>query len=396
MTATERPTVGSARLRHPTSRAVGARPATRQAPPGRRSGRFLLLGALVGTLSLLGLVMVLSASFVTDLHRSGDAWLHLRRQAVYLLGGVVAMVVTLRIDYRRWADWATPMLGAAVLLLVAVLVPGVGVTANGATRWIGAGPLTFQPSEIAKLAMVVWTAELLSRSKRPADALHLTLKPVLVVTGFVTGLIMLQPNLGTTIIVVAIVMSLLFLCGVPLRALAAVGALGAGGLGLLAMAADYRRARILGALDPWSDPLDTGYQTIQSLVSVANGSVAGVGIGASSGKWGFLPFAHTDFIFAIVAEEVGLVGATFVVVAFLGIGAVGLSVALRAPDHFGMLLAAGITAWILVQAFINIGAVLGMLPITGVPLPFLSFGGSSLIVVFAAMGILMNVARQGR
>jgi cell division protein FtsW len=191
-------------------------------------------------------------------------------------------------------------------------------------------------------------------------------------------------------------MTLLFVSGVPLYALTGVGLLGATAVTFLAFAADYRRARIMGALDPWSDPLDTGYQTIQSLVSVANGSIAGVGIGASTGKWGYLPFAHTDFIYAIIAEEAGLVGAAFVVMAFLGIGAVGLSVGLRAPDHFGMLLAMGITAWILVQAFINIGAVLGVLPITGVPLPFLSFGGSSLVVVFSAMGILLNVARQGR
>jgi cell division protein FtsW len=395
MTATRRTAAGSTRLRHPTSRAVGAA-AIAKAPPGRRSGRFVLLLMLIGALSLLGLVMVLSASSVTDLHRTGSSWVHVRKQGMYLGAGLVAMVITMRIDYRRWADLATPLLLGAIGLLVLVLVPGLGVSANGATRWLGAGPLQFQPSEIAKLAILVWVAELLSRSRRPSEDLHLTLKPVLVVTAVVTGLIMLQPNLGTTIIVAAIVMTLLFVSGVPLYALTGVGLLGATAVTFLAFAADYRRARIMGALDPWSDPLDTGYQTIQSLVSVANGSIAGVGIGASTGKWGYLPFAHTDFIYAIIAEEAGLVGAAFVVMAFLGIGAVGLSVGLRAPDHFGMLLAIGITAWILVQAFINIGAVLGVLPITGVPLPFLSFGGSSLIVVFSAMGILLNVARQGR
>lgn len=397
MTATTRTLSGrrealrSARSRHPTARAARI-----TAPPGRRSSWFLMLVTLVVMLSMLGLVMVLSASSVTDLYSEGDSWLHLKKQGMYLGAGLLAMVVVMRIDYRRWADWAGNLLVVALGLLVLVLVPGVGVTANGATRWLGAGPLTFQPSELAKLALLVWVAELLSRSRRPADALHLTLKPVLAVLGLVGFLVMLQPNLGTAIIIAAIVLAMLFINGVPLYALTGVGLLGVSFTSVLALTADYRRARILGALDPWSDPLDTGYQTIQSLVSVANGSIAGVGIGASRGKFGFLPYAHTDFIFAVVAEEAGLIGASLVILAFLAIGYVGLWTALRAPDAFGMLLAAGITAWLLVQAFVNIGAVLGLLPITGVPLPFLSFGGSSLVVTFAATGILLNVARHAR
>jgi cell division protein FtsW len=205
---------------------------------------------------------------------------------------------------------------------------------------------------------------------------------------------MLQPNLGTTIVVAAIALTLCFVAGAPLGALVRWSAFGIGAATALALAAPYRRARILAFLDPWADPMDKGYQNIQSLVGLAEGGVAGKGLGAGTAKWGFLPYAHSDFIFAVIGEELGLVGAVAVVGLFVMLGVLGMRVALHAPDRFGLLLAVGVTAWFCMQAFVNIGVVIGILPVTGVPLPFVSAGGTSLVVGMAGTGLLLNVARQ--
>ena len=370
-----------------------SRQATRR-PPGRRSARFVVLGAMAMLLGLLGVVMVLSSSSVNDLRTYGDAWYHLKRQIIWFAMGLFALAMMMRIDYRRLRVLSQPAIIVAVGLLVMVLIPGIGISANGSARWIAVGPITFQPSEVAKLGVLFYCADLLSRPGRPSDQLRLTLRPVLMVTATIGVLLMLEPDLGTVVIVLAIVSSLLFFSGTRLDVLAGLGVLGVGGIAGLSLSAPYRRQRLLGMLDPWNDPLNTGWQTIQAGVAVSSGGISGIGLGASRAKWGFLPYAHTDFIFAIVAEEWGLVGAAIVILAFLVIGLVGLSTALKAPDAFGQLLAAGVTCWILVQAFVNIGAVLGVVPITGLPLPFVSFGGSALVVTMAAYGILLNIARQ--
>lgn len=345
-------------------------------------------------LGLLGVVMVLSSSSVNDLQSYGDAWYHLKRQVIWFAMGLFALAMMMRIDYRRLRVFAQPAIIVTVGILTLVLVPGIGVSANGSARWIGVGSFTFQPSEVAKLGVLLYCADLLSRPGRPSSQLKLTLRPVLLMTATVGTLLMLEPDLGTVVIIVAIVASMLFFSGTRLDVLAGLGVLGIIGLAGLSLSAGYRRQRLIGMLDPWTDPLNTGWQTIQAGVAVSSGGISGIGLGASRAKWGFLPYAHTDFIFAIVAEEWGLIGAGLVILAFLIIGLVGLSTALRAPDPFGQLLAAGVTCWILVQAFINIGAVLGVLPITGVPLPFVSFGGSALVVTMAAYGMLLNIARQ--
>jgi cell division protein FtsW len=268
------------------------------------------------------------------------------------------------------------------------------VGANGATRWIGYGPIAVQPSELAKLGILLFCADLLARRIHRIHDTRATLRPVLVVTGLAAALIMAQPNLGTTLVVVAIVVTLLFVAGAPLKKLGVLGAVGVGAAVLAAMAAPYRRARVLAFLDPWADPLNTGYQTIQAWAAIAEGGISGVGVGAGRAKWGFLPFAHTDFIFAVIAEELGLIGAVAVLGLFLALALLGVRTSLRAPDAFGTLLAAGVTGWFVMQAFVNIGAVVGVLPVTGVPLPFVSAGGSSLLASMAAAGMLLNVARQ--
>ncbi|HEY8525903.1 MAG TPA: putative lipid II flippase FtsW [Acidimicrobiales bacterium] len=375
-----------ARRRHPTARVPTDR--------GPRSGMFLALAFLVAVFNLLGLVMVMSASSVVALDDYGSSWYYVSRQALWASIGAGTMILISRIDYHRWRRLATPLLLGSLITLGLVLVPGVGVGANGATRWIGVGALTFQPSELVKLTVLVWSADLLARRAAHVHSTRATLRPVFVVLLAAATLLMLQPNLGTTIIMAGIAVVLCFVAGVPLGKLAAWSLSGVAAAIALAIAAPYRRARVLGFLDPWADPTNVGYQNIQSLVGLASGGIAGTGLGASRAKWGFLPYAHTDFIYAIIGEELGLVGAVVVVGLFALLGIIGVRIALHAPDRYGMLLATGVTAWFLIQAFINIGAVIGILPITGVPLPFVSYGGSSLVFTMAGAGLLLSVARR--
>ena len=377
-----------ARSRHPSGRESTRR------PPGRRSPTFVLLLVVATILTLLGLVMVLSASSVSDLRSTGNSWHSFQRQLTWAVVGVGALVITLRVDYRRWRPGARPGLVLCLGLLALVLVPGVGVTVNGATRWLGAGPLQIQPAEFAKLGLLLWVCDLLARRWDQMGDARATLRPVLVALGVTSALLLAQPNLGTTIVIATSVLVVLLVAGTSLLRMAGLGLFATGAVSALALGAGYRRDRVLAFLDPWADPLNTGYQTIQSMVGIASGGFTGVGLGASRAKWGFLPFAHTDFIFAIIAEELGLIGAGTVILLFAALGVFGARAAMGAPDPFGMLLATGITTWLVVQAVVNLGAVLGVLPITGVPLPFVSFGGSSLVITLAATGILLNIARQ--
>jgi cell division protein FtsW len=379
-------------LTHPAVRAqVRRREAARRSP----SSYALLFGALA-VLNLVGLVMVLSASSVAGVHEEGSAWFYFTRQLIGLGLGVVLFLVTVRIDYRLWRRLAVLGHLGVLALLVAVLVPGIGVNVNGATRWVDFGLLQLQPSELAKLSTLLVVADLCARRqawvRRPGRVLH----PVLVWFGAVGLLLMLQPNLGTTIVLAVEVFAVLFCAGVPAASLAKWASAGTVVTGLLALASDYRRARVLAFLDPWADPASTGYQIIQSQVSLGSGGWFGVGLGEGRQKWGFLPEAHTDFIFAIIGEELGLIGALAVVALFCALAVFGLGAAARAPDTFGRLLATGITSWLCVQAFVNVGAVTGILPITGVPLPFISFGSSAMLANMAAAGILCNICRASR
>jgi cell division protein FtsW len=384
----ERPEdVWDSRRRHPTAKPV---------PPPRRSKTFVGLLGIITTLNLVGMVMVLSASSVTALDAYGSSWYVAMRQAMWLSVGVVMCVLVMRVDYHRWRRWAVPGLALSGVLLSLVLVPGVGMNVNGASRWLGYGPFSLQPSELAKVTVLLFVADLLARRAAWMHDIRLTLVPVTVVLGGVAMLLMLQPNLGTTLVLGAIVVSVLYVAGTPMLPLAALSGLGGLVATGLALAAPYRRERVLAFLDPWKDYQDSGYQNIQSLVGVASGGITGTGLGQSRAKWGFLPYAHTDFIFAIIGEELGLLGALVVVALFVALCVLGARAALLAPDRFGMLIAAGVTVWFGVQAFINVGAVIGILPITGVPLPFVSYGGSSLLFSMVASGLLLNVARQAQ
>ncbi len=376
------------------STATESRPRTAHVPaPGAIGARlFWALAFLVAVFNLLGLVMVMSASSVVALDEYGSSWYFVSRQAAWAAVGTVALVVLAKLDYHRWRRHSGAFVLVALALLAVVLPIGTGT--NGATRWIGVGPLTFQPSELAKLALLVWVADLLARRAAHMHNPRATLRPVIVVLAAMATLVMLEPNLGTTIVLAAIALTICYVGGAPLGPLARWATFGIGAATALALAAPYRRARVLAFLDPWADPMDKGYQNIQSMVGLAEGGFWGKGLGAGTAKWGFLPLAHSDFIFAVIGEELGLVGAAAVVGLFVLLAVVGIRIALHAPDRFGLLLAVGITSWFCMQAFVNIGAVIGILPITGVPLPFISAGGSSLVFGMAAAGLLLSVARQ--
>lgn len=379
---------GASRGRHPTARRGGG------SPPGRRSTVFVVLLVCTAVLVLLGLVMVLSASMVTDLREQGTAWYSFGRQAVWVVVGIAALLAALHIDYARWRRWATPMLVVSLVLLALVLVSGVGLTRGGATRWIGFGPFVLQPSEITKLAVVLWMADLLDRRSDRMHVSRATMRPVLVLLALVSALLLLQPNQGTLAIIAVIAFTVLFAGGAPLFRLGAWVGMGAGAAVALSTVVAYRRERLLAFLDPWADAQGSGWQTVQSTVGIASGGLFGVGLGESRAKWGFLPEAHTDFIFSIVAEELGLLGAAIVLGLFATMAVAGVAVARGCADRFGMLVATGISTWFAFQAVVNVGAATGTLPVTGVPLPFVSFGGSALVVNLAAMGILLNIARH--
>jgi len=361
---------------------------------GQRNSGILTVAFL--SLTLFGLVMVLSASQVTSLYDSESPYSMFQRQVMWAAIGAVVFVVASRIDYRWLQKLAVPFLVLTVILLIAVLVPGVGRRINGSSRWLGIGPFVIQPGEFAKLAVVIFTADLLSRRSKQMHRPDLTIKPVMLIVGGMSALLLLQPKLGTTIVIAAVGIMMLFVAGARLPHLFGWAAVGIVGATIAAFASDYRRARLLSFMDPWADPLGNGLQTIQSQIGIASGGWFGVGLGAGRAKWGFLPYAHSDFIFAIVAEEVGLLGAGALVLAFTLVGYLGVRAALNAPDRFGMLMAAGLTCWLLVQAFMNIAMSIGLMPITGEPLPFVSAGGSSLVTTLAAAGVLTNIAKRSK
>ena len=368
---------------------------TRDAAAVARTDLWLLVCA-AGVLTLFGLVMVLSAGSVSAAQGyDGNSFWYFQRQVMYAAGGLGAMLVAWRLPYRAWAAIAVPLLaGSALLMVVAVSHPSRSCL-YGACRWIDLGPITLQPSEFAKLGLVAFTAVVLARKRRQLhDPMHLAI-PLGPVVAVIAALVLLQRDLGTTVIICGSVFLLLFVAGVKMRYLAWTATAGLVLGGLMILGEPYRRSRLLGSwLNAEADPLDGGLQLIQSLVAIGSGGFTGVGLGGSRAKWDFLPNAHSDFIFAVIGEELGMLGATAVLVAFGVLLYAGVRIAIHARDPFGRLLAAGIVSWIGLQTIINLGAVTGILPITGVPLPLLSFGGSALVVTLLGVGVLASVARS--
>jgi cell division protein FtsW len=393
------------RERHPSSAGPDRRPRALATPATplrgpRRSVRQVptaqAISLLVGVLCVLGLVMVGSASPVISLGLYGSPWAILVRQVMWMGIGLAVLLLVARIDYRKWRKVRLPLLVVSLGLLVVVLVPHLGVTAGGSSRWIGIGQLELQPSELMKLAMAVFTADLLTRRVDQLAEPRRVIAPVLVVLGFSAVLILKQPDMGTALVLGCIAFAILFMGGVPMRPIVKVLAVSAGLALVVGLVDPYRRDRILSFLNPGAHQSGSGYQVWQSLIGLGSGHLFGLGLGGGRQKWGLLPNAHTDFIFSVVGEELGLVGAVALLGLFFALAWLGFRAATRAPDRFGSLLAVGVTVWVTSQAVINVGAVVGVLPVTGIPLPFVSYGGSSLVITMAAVGILINIASRER
>ena len=335
-----------------------------------------------------GLVMVYSASSARAAVAADDPAYYLKRQAVYALVGLGLLAFFSRFDFRRLRHFVPLLLAGSFVLLLAVLVLGTPV--NGARRWLSLGPASVQPSEIAKLALALWVAAYLSRRPAPQSFGEL-LRPLGLVVGAACGLILVEPDLGTAIAITIMVTAMLVVAGVRLSLLAGAASFIVATVLLAIWLEPYRRERLFSFLDPWQDADGSGFQAVQAMIALGSGGVFGVGLGESVQKIYYLPEASTDMIFAIVGEELGLVGAFAVVAAFAVFGYAGFNIALACKDRFGKLLAAGLTALVCGQAAVNVSAVLGLVPLTGIPLPFVSYGGSSLIVGLASVGILLNI-----
>jgi cell division protein FtsW len=353
---------------------------------------YLVLGC-TAMLSILGLVMVWSASFVWSWEKTGSAFTVLQKQSLYAAIGVVLLIAGTKLPLRWWRRLAYPSLLVIVVLLA--LVPVIGRDFNGNKNWISVGGgFLLQPSEFAKLALVVWGADLLARKRKVLGHWKHLLVPLVPVAGLIIALVLAGHDLGTAMILGAILVALLFYAGAPVRLFIGLALVAAPVVVWLISLRETRIARVTGFLTPEADPLAGGYQALNSIYALGTGGWWGVGLGGSRQKWGSLPEAHTDFIFAVVGEELGLMGTLAVVALLALLGYAGIRIALRSRDIFARLAAAGVTAWLMFQAFVNLGAVLGLLPITGVPLPLVSYGGSALLPTMLALGLLLALARN--
>lgn len=360
-------------------------------PAGQLEQRLLVLVTL--GLVAFGLVMVFSATSASAAIGAGDPMTFLVKQGTYAMVGLLLLALASRFDYHRLRALAPLLLVGALVLCIAVLV--VAPPINGARRWFLVGPISVQPSELAKIAICIWACALLARRPTPQTMGEL-MKPLGIVVGIFSALVLLEPDLGTTITICLMVAGILVVSDVPARLLVLAGSF-AFVLGAFAIYMEpYRRARFLSFIDPWQDPQGAGFQTVQAIIGMGSGGIMGQGLGQGISKVFYLPEAHTDMIFAIVGEELGLIGSTTVIAAFAVFGWAGFRIALHCHDPFGKRLAAGITTLVCAQAIVNLCAVLGIAPLTGIPLPFVSYGGSSLIVLLGAVGVLLNIAVNER
>ncbi len=356
----------------------------------------ILLG-LIGLLVVFGVVMIASAGTVYADIRYEDAYFFLKRQIVGVVLGIVALFVFSRIDYYKLKSFATPLFFISLILLTVLLIPGIGTNAYGATRWLNLGPVSFQPSELAKLGMILYlSAWLSSRGARNITRFSEGFLPFAAVVGVIGILLLAQPDMGTLMIMVMVAGAMFFVGGGNLQHIFSAGGIGLVLLLFLIRGSEYRWNRLMVFLQPGLDPQGKGYQIQQALIAVGSGGIFGLGLGNSHQKFNYLPEPAGDSIFAIIGEELGLIGALAVVLVFLAFAFRGYRLASRIPDDFGRFLAVGLTSWIVFQAFVNIAAIIGLIPLTGVPLPLISYGGSSILFSLAGMGILLNVSRHAR
>ena len=363
-------------------------------PP--RNANFVLLTAIISVLCIIGAVMVLSASSVAAIANYGSAWFFFQRQVIWLILGAVAFLVMSRIPYTFWQRMTKPIVFSSIFLLILVLIPGIGIEAYGSKGWLGFSSWRFQPSEYAKIALVIFTADFLTRKKNLMGNFKQIIFPIVLTSSIFLFFVFIEPDYDSSVVLVMIVSSIMLMSGIPMNFLGKLAIPAVAILVITVFFQPYRIQRILTFTDPFKDKSNTGYQIVQSLIALGSGKTTGVGLGAGKAKWLFLPNAHTDFIFSIIGEELGLVGTLMVVGLFVAFILLGIKIVLSCDNRFAALMATGIIAWIGGQAIINLMAVIGLLPVSGLTLPFVSFGGSSLLISLGAAGILANIARNSK
>lgn len=356
---------------------------------------YALLGVILALLTV-GVVMVYSASFVWADYKYADSLFFVKRQVLFAGTGVIAMFLIMLIPYGTWKKYAKVILGVCFLLLLLVLIPGVGMIRGGARSWIGVGAFSIQPSEFMKLGLIIFLAAYLAVNQKYITSFKKGFFPSIILVFTAFGMIMLQPDLGTGVVLVVTCMLMIFVAGARLAHFFGLALLGVGGFVFLIASAPYRISRITAFLNPWEDPLGDGFQIIQSLYAIGPGGLMGVGFGKSLQKYFYLPEPQTDFIFAILGEELGFIGGTLLLGLFTLLFWRGIKVAIEAPDLFGRFLALGIVAMLIIQVMINVSVVIGLIPVTGITLPFLSYGGSSLTLTLCSVGILLNISKYSK
>lgn len=354
----------------------------------------LLLLISVLAISIFGIIMIYSASYIWAEYKYNDSFKFVKNQGLFFIIGIFLMFIISKIDYKLYYKYANKILITCFILLILVLIPGVGTVRNGSRSWFGIGSFGIQPSEAAKLGLIIFVSKYLNNNENSMKQIKAGVLPILFITLLMFGIIMLQPDFGTGTILVMSIIGLMFVGGVDFKFFLKIGLVGVGGVVGLILIAPYRLARILSFLDPWKDPLGSGFQIIQSLYAIGPAGLFGMGLGNSIQKHFYLPEPQTDFIFSIISEELGFLGIIIVVTLFLIIIISGFKVSKRSNNLFGKYLAFGITFQMAFQALLNLMVVVGLIPVTGVTLPFLSYGGSSLLITLCSIGILLNISRN--
>lgn len=344
-------------------------------------------------ISIFGLVMITSSSYIWASYKFNDPYKYMKSQLIFLIAGIIIMIIISKINYQIYYKYSNKIFLSVFVLLILVLIPGIGTVRNGSRSWFGIGSLGIQPSEFMKIALIIFISKYLVKNRKIINNMKKGLIPILFIILLVFGIIMLQPDFGTGMILIMISFGLLFIGNVDIKFFIGLGILGMAGITGLIIIAPYRLERILSFVNPWNDPLGSGFQIIQSLYAIGPGGLFGYGLGNSRQKHFYLPEPQTDFIFSIISEEFGFLGCIIVVALFILIIVCGIIISRKCDNLFGKYISFGITFWIGFQAVLNLMVVVGLIPVTGVTLPFLSYGGSSLLVLMASIGIILNIAK---
>ncbi|MDO4963290.1 MAG: putative lipid II flippase FtsW [bacterium] len=351
----------------------------------------LIIGVIL--LSIFGIIMIYSSSYIWAEYKYNDPYKYLKNQLLFFVIGLILMNIVSKIDYKKYFKYSNKILILCIILLILVLIPGIGSVRNGSRSWFGIGSFGIQPSEFAKLGLIIFTSKYLSNNPNSMKDIKRGVAPILIITLSIFGLIMLQPDFGTGTILVMTIIGLLFIAGLDIKIFIKFGIVGVLGIVGLILVAPYRLKRILSFLNPWSDPLGSGFQIIQSLYSIGPGGLFGLGFGNSIQKHFYLPEPQTDFIFSIISEEFGFLGIVIISSLFILVFYEALKISMKCNDLFGKYLSFGITFGLIFQTVLNLCVVVGLIPVTGVTLPFISYGGSSLIITMISIGIILNISR---